>query len=209
AKHWKIMKICAVQGMFALSLFGVSIAHHNYAQLLDKEITIGFSSVPFKEALRQIEATTGVRFFYSVDQLDAEEEVTLDVKSRRLGDFLDELFSPRHITYKVHEKEATITLKKQRIKIRGDDTSTEYNDPADSGGILRQVTGTVTDGTTFQPLPGVNILIRGSAVGTTTDSNGKFSIDADDGDVLVFSFIGYASVELEVKGQSTVDIVLR
>ncbi len=59
-------------------------------------------------------------------------------------------------------------------------------------------------------LPGVNILVKGTTLGTVTDVSGNYSITVPDGQsVLVFSSIGYASEEMEVGGRSTVDVVLQ
>ena len=59
------------------------------------------------------------------------------------------------------------------------------------------------------PIPGVNILLKGTNVGTATDMNGNFSIQVRDDDVLVVSFIGYESREIEIGTQTKLDIVLR
>jgi TonB-linked SusC/RagA family outer membrane protein len=71
------------------------------------------------------------------------------------------------------------------------------------------VSGTITD-ETGSALPGVNILVKGTTLGTNSDGDGKYSISVGDpaGAVLVFSFIGYASQEVHVSNQSSVDIVL-
>ena len=57
-------------------------------------------------------------------------------------------------------------------------------------------------------LPGVNVLIKGTSRGTTTDAEGKYSIGVTQGDVLVFSFIGYVQQEVPADGRSTIDIQL-
>ena len=71
-----------------------------------------------------------------------------------------------------------------------------------------QITGTVIEGTTGDPLPGVSILIKGTTVGTITDIEGKYSIDAVSADVLVFSFIGYLTEEMPVGSQTVIDVTL-
>jgi TonB-linked SusC/RagA family outer membrane protein len=59
------------------------------------------------------------------------------------------------------------------------------------------------------PLPGVSIQIKGTSTGTTTDTNGTYSIVVNDNNaVLVFSFIGFLSEEVSVNGQSIVDVTL-
>lgn len=71
------------------------------------------------------------------------------------------------------------------------------------------VKGKVTD-EAGEPLPGTNVLVKGSTTGTTTDSQGNFEIAVPPGDaVLVFSFIGYETTEVNVAGQSTINISLK
>src|SRR5690606_38462111 len=72
----------------------------------------------------------------------------------------------------------------------------------------RQVTGIVTDDSN-SPLPGVNVVIKGSTTGTVTDMNGEYTIAVPDGNtVLVFSFIGYMTQEVPVGMQSNVNVQL-
>ncbi|GAB3657085.1 TonB-dependent receptor [Echinicola sediminis] len=71
-----------------------------------------------------------------------------------------------------------------------------------------KVTGTVTDGDAEMPLPGANILIKGTANGTITDIDGNYAIDVEKGQTLVFSFIGYTSKEVVIENQTTLDIDL-
>ena len=53
--------------------------------------------------------------------------------------------------------------------------------------------GTVSEQESGIPLPGVNVVIKGSNTGTTTDFNGNYEIDVESGDVLVFSYVGFTS----------------
>jgi TonB-linked SusC/RagA family outer membrane protein len=70
------------------------------------------------------------------------------------------------------------------------------------------VTGTVTDSQN-ETLPGVSIIIKGTTKGTTTDANGKFSIETESSeDILVFSFVGYGTQEVKVGSQTDVSITL-
>jgi TonB-dependent starch-binding outer membrane protein SusC len=70
------------------------------------------------------------------------------------------------------------------------------------------VNGKVSDLTDGSPLPGVNILIKGSTVGAITDTNGKYSIDVDANGTLVFSFIGYLTEEVPVNNRTIIDLTL-
>jgi TonB-linked SusC/RagA family outer membrane protein len=73
----------------------------------------------------------------------------------------------------------------------------------------RVVTGTVTSADDGQSFPGVNIIVKGSTVGTVSDVNGKFSISVPSSEsVLVFSAIGYSTTEIAVGTQSTISVAL-
>ena len=70
----------------------------------------------------------------------------------------------------------------------------------------RQVSGKVTDAETGDDLPGVNIIIKGTSVGTSTDANGSYRLPVpDDKAILTFSFIGYATAEVPVGNQTTIN----
>lgn len=76
-------------------------------------------------------------------------------------------------------------------------------------GIMAQTTvsGVVTEEGTNLPLPGVNVLVKGTTTGTTTDFDGKYQIQANSGDVLVFSYIGFKTQEVTVTS-ATVNVVM-
>jgi TonB-linked SusC/RagA family outer membrane protein len=71
------------------------------------------------------------------------------------------------------------------------------------------VTGTVVSATDQSPLPGVNVIIKGSNEGTITDINGSYSLEVEgEGAILVFSYVGFLSEEIEVGSQSVIDVSL-
>ncbi|RMG25667.1 MAG: SusC/RagA family TonB-linked outer membrane protein, partial [Bacteroidetes bacterium] len=73
--------------------------------------------------------------------------------------------------------------------------------------VLKPITGTVTDddGT---PLAGVSIIVKGKKIGAITDANGAFSIDAEEGDILVFSYYGFETKEVVIGAQNTLNVSL-
>lgn len=70
------------------------------------------------------------------------------------------------------------------------------------------VSGTVTEQSTALPLPGVNVLIKGTSTGTATDFDGNYQINAKAGDILVFSYVGYITKEVPYSGQSPLNVSL-
>src|SRR5574344_1558325 len=72
------------------------------------------------------------------------------------------------------------------------------------------ITGVVTDGSDNSPIIGANVLIKGTTVGTITDINGKYSIVVPAGkSVLVFSNIGYKTLEETLKGRKVINVSLK
>lgn len=72
----------------------------------------------------------------------------------------------------------------------------------------RVINGTVSDGSTGEPLPGATILIKGTTNGTTTGLDGEFTLNYSVGDILSVSFIGYLSEEIELVSQTNITIKL-
>src|SRR5687767_3828399 len=73
----------------------------------------------------------------------------------------------------------------------------------------RTITGKVTSSDDGASMPGVNIVVKGSTIGTVTDNEGNYSLDVPSGAAtLVFSFIGYASQETAIGQQSQINIAL-
>lgn len=71
------------------------------------------------------------------------------------------------------------------------------------------VSGTVTESATGLPVPGVNVIVQGTTNGTISNFDGEYSIEnVSDGDILSFSFLGFATQEITYSGQSTLDIQL-
>ena len=73
----------------------------------------------------------------------------------------------------------------------------------------RTITGKVTSKADNSGMPGVNVVLKGTQKGTSTDADGRYSIDVSGEDpVLIFSFVGYEALEAAVGNRSVVDIAL-
>jgi len=79
-------------------------------------------------------------------------------------------------------------------------------------GLMAQeitITGTVTSGSDNQPLPGVNVVIKGTTKGVVTDLEGRYSIAVPGSDaVLEFSYVSFLTEEIQVAGQTVIDVKL-
>jgi TonB-linked SusC/RagA family outer membrane protein len=71
------------------------------------------------------------------------------------------------------------------------------------------VEGTVTDAVNGDPLPGTNVVLQGTNTGTTTDSEGQYTLQVPDGEgTLVFSFVGYQTRRVQIRGRSEINVSL-
>lgn len=87
----------------------------------------------------------------------------------------------------------------------------QKEEKATSQKVIQQVTiqGTVTDETTGESLPGANVLVKGTSIGTATNSKGNYTLNVPSlQDTLIFSYIGYESRTVPINGRTTINIKL-
>ena len=73
----------------------------------------------------------------------------------------------------------------------------------------KTITGVVKEAGTGDPLPGVNVTVKGTNIGASTDFDGKYTIKAKSGDILVFSFLGYKTVSKKVGNNNVINVALQ
>ncbi|MGV8096686.1 MAG: SusC/RagA family TonB-linked outer membrane protein [Mangrovibacterium sp.] len=71
-----------------------------------------------------------------------------------------------------------------------------------------RVTGTVTSATDGMPLPGLSVSVKGTTIGTVTNTDGKYMLDVPSNATLIFSFVGFSTREIEVQGRNVIDVVM-
>ncbi|HRR94278.1 MAG TPA: carboxypeptidase-like regulatory domain-containing protein, partial [Bacteroidales bacterium] len=72
-----------------------------------------------------------------------------------------------------------------------------------------QITGTVTSSEDNSPMPGVSVVVKGTTIGTITDAQGKYVLNAPaNAQALLFSFVGYKTVDVPIEGRTKIDQVL-
>ena len=72
----------------------------------------------------------------------------------------------------------------------------------------KSISGTVSDESNV-PMPGVSIIIKGTGIGSVTNIEGKYTIEANENDILIFGFIGMIAQEIKVKQQSIINVILK
>ena len=164
----------------------LQVSANVYSQIT---VNLDVQNKSIREVLKTIEQQSQVRFFYSDDLLVMNELIDVKADSKNIIGVLDDIFSKSPLTYKAYENNLIVIVPRQLLQ-------------------QQRVTGTVTD-ETGNPLPGVNIQVEGTTIGTLTDASGKYSINIpNDNAVLVYSFIGYITQKVSAAGTTTIDISL-
>jgi TonB-linked SusC/RagA family outer membrane protein len=71
------------------------------------------------------------------------------------------------------------------------------------------ISGRITSGEDSSPIPGVNVILKGTSIGTISDADGRYSVNVSGtSPILVFSFVGYTTQEVTIEGRTSVDVVL-
>ncbi len=169
----------------------LNVSAATYAQ----RVSVKLNNASLEEVFTAVKRQTGYLFFYDRELLRNAGKVTISASNQPLESFLVAVFKDQPLDYSVKDK--TIFIK-PKTQVPAAPSATE---------IRQEITGTIkgTDGT---PLPGVTIRIKGSQLGATTDVDGKFKLNAEPGDVLVISYIGYEAQEVTV-GSGSISISLR
>ncbi|WP_321438673.1 SusC/RagA family TonB-linked outer membrane protein [uncultured Bacteroides sp.] len=161
-----------------------------YAQRTKSSITLSNASI--EQVLNQIEENSDYVFLYNDKTINTHRIVSVNSKSGNIPEVLNEIFKGTNIAYTIVNKQIILSTKKANVVAQ---------DPA------YQIKGTVKD-KDGETLIGVNIMIKGTSTGTTTDMDGHFSLRAKKGDVLSITYTGYTSKTVAVADTRTLDIVL-
>lgn len=202
-KLWKYMKISALSCLLLTITTCAAIAHDSHAQVLNERVTLKFTDVTLEEAINAIELAANVKFIYSNSRLNVTGKISVTAQDIRLDSLLVKIFSPLYIGYSVREEQRKITLYK--LTLQGKSNGTEHRSLSQS---IKVIGGKVVDATSRTPMAGVNIIVKGTTSGTTTDSEGNFNIESDQITSLIFSFIGYRPQEVFVNDRTYIEVLL-
>ena len=162
-------------------------------------VRVGFQNADLKKVIAEIESRTDYKFIYQDNLLASRKNMMLnmDVRKRSVAEILLKLSQKGKLGFKQINNSInikTLSLEEQYLPLE----------------IVREeitVSGKVTDELN-QPLPGVSILVKGTTVGTVTQTDGTYNINAPEDGVLVFSFIGYKNIEVEINNRSIIDVAM-
>eukprot|EP01029_Cantina_marsupialis_P000115 TRINITY_DN1011_c0_g2_i3.p1 TRINITY_DN1011_c0_g2~~TRINITY_DN1011_c0_g2_i3.p1 ORF type:complete len:1136 (-),score=194.61 TRINITY_DN1011_c0_g2_i3:9269-12676(-) len=156
-------------------------------------ISIKMLEATISQVIDQVEESSDYKFFFNPGTIDTDQRVSVNTSKAEIKDLLEDVFEGTDIDYFVDDMQIALYPKK---------AEGEQKYPFAISGKVVDASG--------MGLPGVNVIIKGSNTGTTTNIDGNFKIEITEAEsVLVFSFIGYASKEVPVVGNAAMNIVLQ
>ncbi len=161
-----------------------------------------FRNAPLEVVFESLEAQTNFTFNYDNEDLK-KRRLTIGKKTSEVNlyDYLLEVAERSNLKFKRINENIHVSMRDKSRKKWTEKYLTEIV-------WERGITGKVTDDNGIE-LPGVNILIKGTGIGTITDASGNYQLDVpDDALVLVFSYVGYVTEEVEISGRSVIDLSL-
>ncbi|TKG95628.1 SusC/RagA family TonB-linked outer membrane protein [Puteibacter caeruleilacunae] len=170
----------------------MSVSASSYSQ--NKKITLKLNNASIIEVFNEIERQSEYGFLFKSDQFDLNKKYNISKRDVAVSKILDVVLNDTPYTYTLIDNSIVITSKEAK-------TNATVKQ-------VEKVSGTVTD-EAGEPLPGVSVVVKGTTVGITTDFDGKYSLDLPaDAKTLVFSFVGMKSEEVEIAGQSVINLVM-
>lgn len=157
------------------------------------QLTISTPRTTLGTVIKQIQSQSKYQFFYN-DKLSAVAVEPLKMKDASIEQVLNTLLKNKDITYKIEENIVYLSEK---------ETTNQQQK-----GKERTITGQVLD-TKGEPLIGVSILVKGTTDGAITDLDGNYKImTKNDNPVIIYSYIGYKTQEVPLKGQTSINITM-
>ena len=157
------------------------------------KVTISRKAVTLNEVITEMKKQTSYDFFYSTELSELKQTFDIDVKDKEVRQVLDEILPPLGLEYAVQQNLIIIREKLDK-----------------SASKTMSVKGRVFD-SQGASLPGVTVVVKGTTLGTSTDTEGRFELDlpAQDNLRLLFSFIGMETQEVAYSEQEELQVVMR
>lgn len=157
------------------------------------KVTLSRKAVTLNEVITEMKKQTSYDFFYSTELSELKQTFDIDVKDKEVRQVLDEILPPLGLEYAVQQNLIIIREKLDK-----------------SASKTMSVKGRVFD-SQGASLPGVTVVVKGTTLGTSTDTEGRFELDlpAQDNLRLLFSFIGMETQEVAYSEQEELRVVMR
>jgi TonB-dependent starch-binding outer membrane protein SusC len=180
--------VLAMKFTLFLTVFCICQAHANvYGQ---RNITLNLHNTEIGKVLREIEQKGEFRFLYNYDLQSLKKKVDIRVENSPISETLEKLFINTDLTYKLLANNLVV------VHSRNAGMNIQVN-----------VSGKVT-GENNEPLADVSVKEKGTNNGTITNAEGRYELTVSDNATLEISYVGYVTQEIQVRGQTAIDIKL-
>ena len=170
------MKITAL----ALFIFvGTAFATESYSQVI--KVTVVADKISTGKVINEIEKQTDYLFVYNVNEVNLQRTIQVNAENKSVAEVLNKVFEGTNIYYAMEGKNIMLMSR------------TKENQSANQ---TNKVTGVVKD-TNGETIIGANVTVKGQSIGTITDIDGRFVIDAPANAVLQITYIGYIAREVK------------
>lgn len=171
---------------------------HTNSYIHQQEEFVIEKGVDLKEGLERLEKYANVVFLYRSDVVKGKEISTKMRLPDNVSKALEKLLQDQDLIFKYINP-----------KTYGIYAPEEMAEKSEEVPLMQQVSGTVSDANSGETLPGVNILVKGTTIGTSTDAQGSFEVEVPSlEDTLVVSYVGYRMEEVPIDGETEIHIQL-
>lgn len=156
-------------------------------------LTIKSDKISIREAFARIEKQTGLSIAYNDSAVGADKIISLNLQNASLDHAMAAVLKGTGFVYRIQDGHILVVAEKKVMAV----TPKKKN-----------ISGTIID-ENGMPMIGVGVLVSGKAgVGTTSDLDGKYVLEVEDGDVVEYTYLGYLPVRRTVGGQSVYDVTM-
>ena len=166
-----------------------------YSQNKDKIITVSFSNIELSDAIQRIEKMSNYSFFYDSMIIDLTQKVSLNVVNVSVKQAIAEMLKNSSLDFEITNSQIAI------FPIKSLKSTTPKSEKK------RVIVGNVVDEKNAEII-GATVKINGTNTGTVTDIKGHFSLEVDNLDVLMISYLGYDSQLFDVAGKTNCTVKL-
>ena len=180
-----------IRAMKLIALFTFTVIFQLHAEVHSQSFNFNEPNTTVKQMFKQIEKNSKYSIFYRLDQVNLNQKINVVTNEGTIENVMGQVLRNQPLTFEVVDEVVVVKVSNSQI----------IDLKAVVKGIVTDVTG--------ETLPGVSVKIKGTNIGTTTDLDGRYTINApEDNSILVFTYIGYVTQEVIISGRSALNVTL-
>jgi TonB-linked SusC/RagA family outer membrane protein len=183
-KYKALLKFIMLMKLACIMVF-ITCLNVSASVFSQEKISLDVKKTKLARVLQIIEQQSSYHFVYSSSYVPVNKDVSITVTNTLVTDVLAAILNRTNLKYSVSDGGLIVISKNKEVPI---------------GGTVKDALGGA--------LPGATVRVKGTGIGTSTDINGKFSLNAPENAVLVVSYAGFQTKEISIGAQTNIDIVL-